>query len=304
MRVLITGGAGYIGTALVEKLLNLDFVEQIIVYDNLSRGNWNFFIGTNKLNAKKLKFVQGDILDSRLLKKAIDRVDTVYHLAANVTTPFSDQNPHLFEQVNHWGTAELVYAIENSDVKRFIYLSSVSVYGASDKTYHVNDIPVPKTFYGISKFRGEEHVARLLDKLEVYIIRCGNVYGYNKSMRFDAVINKFMFEANFKKRISVKGSGEQYRPFVHIEKASDSLMELSISKLKSGIYNLVEHNLAIGEVVEQLRSIYPELEMIFVDQHMKMRQLMVEGSKELSQFWKSDSSFSEELGEFKRAFTF
>ena len=304
MKVLITGGAGYIGTALTSSLLQEKSVEQIIIYDNLSRSNRNFFIGVDKLNADRLKFIQGDILDSRLLKKVVQEVDVVYHLAANVTTPFSDQNPHLFEQVNHWGTAELVYAIEGSNVQRLIYLSSVSVYGASNKVYQVGDIPVPKTFYGISKLRGEEHMGRLFDKMDAYIIRCGNVYGYNKSMRFDAVINKFMFEANFKKRINVKGSGEQYRPFIHINKTAHSLAELSSNSLKGGTYNLVEHNLAIGEVVKNLREVYPALEIIFVDQHMKMRQLKVEGSDELQETWNSKSSLYDELLEFKKAFTF
>jgi len=114
MHVLITGGAGYIGTALVEMLSQNKAVSQIDIYDNLSRANRNFFIGKNKLNSTKVNFIQGEILDSRKLKKALKGVDVVYHLAANVTTPFSDQNPHLFEQVNHWGTAELTYAIEES----------------------------------------------------------------------------------------------------------------------------------------------------------------------------------------------
>jgi UDP-glucose 4-epimerase len=118
MRILITGGAGYIGTELTYELSKRNEVSEIIIYDNLSRGNYNLFIGQTKLN--KVKFVQGDLLDTRKLKKNLKDVDVVIHLAAVVTTPFSDQNPHLFEQVNHWGTAELVYAIEESKVKKFI----------------------------------------------------------------------------------------------------------------------------------------------------------------------------------------
>jgi len=130
MNILITGGAGYIGTELTCELEKNPEVKQIIIYDNLSRGNINLFIGSHKLS-HKIKFVQGDILDTRLLKQTLKSVDVVYHLAAKVTTPFADQNPHIFEQVNHWGTAELVYAVEESEVKKFIYSSSASVYGAS-----------------------------------------------------------------------------------------------------------------------------------------------------------------------------
>lgn len=304
MRILVTGGAGYIGTSLIAQLQEQTEVEKIIVYDNLSRENRNFFIGRDRLNSKKIHFIQGDLLDSRLLKKVIQEVDVVYHLAAKVTTPFSDQNPHLFEQVNHWGTAELVYAIEDSNVRRLIYLSSVSVYGAADEQFKLTDSPLPKTFYGISKLRGEQHVERLKDKIETYIIRCGNVYGYNKSMRFDAVVNKMMFEANYLKRITINGTGEQFRPFIHIDKASLALTALVNEKLNSGVYNLIDRNMAIGEIVEALRNIYPNLEMIFVNQHMKMRQLKVERSETLNAYWQSNSSLEEELIAFKKAFTF
>ena len=96
MNILITGGAGYIGTELAYELEKNPEVKQIIIYDNLSRGNINLFIGSRKLS-RKIKFVQGDILDTRLLKQTLKGVDVVYHLAAKVTTPFADQNPHIFE---------------------------------------------------------------------------------------------------------------------------------------------------------------------------------------------------------------
>lgn len=161
MKVLITGGAGYIGTALVAQLLNVAEIEKITIYDNLSRKNYNLFFNQN-LNEVKLQFIKGELLDSRMLKKILKGVDVVIHLAAKVTTPFASENAHLFEQVNHWGTAELVYAAEECRVKKIIYLSSSSVYGASENFTGHFQIPNPVTIYGISKLRGEEHVARLL----------------------------------------------------------------------------------------------------------------------------------------------
>ncbi len=304
MRILITGGAGYIGSALIEKLILKKEISEIIVYDNLSRGNRNLFIGTKKVGVDKVKFVQGDILDSRKLRKSLSGVEVVYHLAANVTTPFSDQNPHLFEQVNHWGTAELVYAIEESEVKKRIYLSSVSAYGTSFEPLSIEANLNPRTFYGISKVRGEEHVQRLADKIDTSIIRCGNVYGYHKSMRFDAVINRFLFEANFYNRITINGSGEQHRPFIHIEKATNVLSELALLEFKEIKYNLVDHNMAVGEIVEYLRQLYPSLEMLFVNQQMKMRELKVDRSETLSAFFGKEISFSEELKNFRDQFAF
>ena len=305
MKILVTGGAGYIGTELIKSLSLIESVKEIIIYDNLSRGNRNLFIGDSFINSDKLNFVQGEILDSRKLNTVLKNVDVVYHLAANVTTPFSDQNPHLFEQVNHWGTAELVYAIEKSNVKKFIYLSSVSVYGTSSKPVGTDSNLNPKTFYGISKMRAEEHVQRISEKIETLIIRCGNVYGYSKSMRFDAVINRFMFESNFKKRITINGNGDQHRPFVHINKVVQVLAKLLNTQPKGVVFNLVDRNLAIGEIVEVLREIYPQLEMLFVNQQMKMRELKVQESIELnSMFSDTNQKLIDELIEFKGAFSF
>jgi UDP-glucose 4-epimerase len=305
VNILISGGAGYIGTSLIELLSTHKKVEQIIIYDNLSRGNRNLFIGRKKLEGK-IRFIQGDILDSRKFKKVVAEADTVIHLAANVTTPFADQHPHLFEQVNNWGTAEVVHAVEASKVDHFIYLSSVSVYGTSSNEVSETDPLNPRTFYGISKMRGEEHVGRLMDKLkQVHIIRCGNVYGYNRSMRFDAVINRFMFEANYSKRITINGTGEQSRPFIHIDKVCATIRHLLKRKLSSGTYNLVDQNLAVGQIVESLRKLYPELEMLFVNQHMKMRELKARPNPEINTAFRDmEQTFEEELRAFKSHFTF
>lgn len=100
----------------------------------------------------------------------------VCHLAARETTPFASLDAHLFEQVNNWGTVDVVYSAENSGVSKFIYLSSTSVYGATtphDSLIDENTPTNPKTFYGISKLRGEGHVDRLKAKMSTYILRCG-----------------------------------------------------------------------------------------------------------------------------------
>ena len=197
MVILITGGAGYIGTVLTKSLVKSEVVEKIIIYDNLSRANYNLFIGVKMPFGEKVEFIHGDILDIRKLKKVLKDVDVVCHLAARVTTPFANIDAHFFEQVNHWGTAELVSAIEESDIDKFLYLSSTSVYGATEELIGEGSEASPKTFYGISKLRGEEQCRRLLKKMNAYIIRAANVYGYSRSMRFDAVINRFVFDANF-----------------------------------------------------------------------------------------------------------
>ena len=275
MKVLITGGGGYIGTELTYRLAENKDITEIVVYDNLSRANYNLFIGQTKLN-DKVTFVHADLLDTMTLKKHLQGVDVLYHLAAIVTTPFADRNAHQYEQINHWGTAELVYAIEESEVKKFVYLSSASVYGSSAEEVGVGSVLNPKSFYGISKMRGEEHVNRLLDKdIDAYIIRCGNVYGYNKSMRFDSVINKFMFAANFKNMIPINGDGKQHRSFIHIDKTGHILAKLCGDVLEPGIYDLAEDTLSVNYIADTIKEIYPELEMIYINQNVKLRELKV-----------------------------
>lgn len=305
-RIFITGGAGYVGTSLVERLALSPSVEEIKVYDNLSRPNHNFFLGKSFENNDKVSFVNGDLLDSRKLKMQLAGMDTVFHLAARVTTPFANTDSHQFEQVNHWGTAELVYAVEESEVEQFIYTSSTSVYGASQEEVNEQTPPNPKTFYGMSKRRGEEHVERLQDKLNTIILRCGNVYGYNRSMRFDAVINRFMFDAHFNNRISIHGDGTQKRAFLHIDHLSEVLAQVVQQEVPSGTYNLLDKNRQVLDVVDVLKEIYPELEFIFINQHLHLRELTVSAETALSQYIAKPETgdLKKELEAFKQHFSF
>jgi UDP-glucose 4-epimerase len=306
MKILITGGAGYVGTELVKRLAADPQVKSIVVYDNIQKNNYSFFLGDHISGREKLSFIEGDILDTRKLKKALQDVQLVYHLAAKVTTPFANVDAHYFEQVNHWGTAELVYAIEESDVEQLVFLSSSSIYGASKQMIDEQSIPNPRTHYGISKMRGEEHVRRLQESKKAFILRCGNVYGYSRSLRFDAVINRFMFDANFNHRISIHGDGKQHRGFIHIDAISSVLSQLVTTEVPSGIYNLVDKNIQILDIVDVLKEIYPGLEYLFVNQHMSLRELKVSTDSAIYQYLqrREERTLLQELSEFKERFSF
>src|SRR5688572_30067879 len=307
MNVLVTGGAGYIGTELISLLVLNEAVDKVIVYDNLSRMNYNVFLGVKLQNHAKLTFIKAELLDSRSLRKALKDVEVVFHLAAKVTTPFATSDSHSFEQVNHWGTAELVYAIEETkSVKKFIYTSSSGIYGSSDVPVDENTAPNPRSFYAISKFRGEEHVRRLIGKIDTYILRCGNVYGYSKSMRFDSVINKFVFEANFNKIVTVQGDGKQSRSFIHIDLISKALNNAMSSTLPSGTYNLVERSIKVFDIVDELKQLIPELEFIFINQHLKMHEVNIKTNAEVNSALgiTNGRTLKEELQEFLSRFSF
>lgn len=299
MKVLITGGAGYIGTELVRKLNNDSNISEIIVYDNLWKNNYNLFLHS-AVKRDKVTFIKGELLDSRKLTQILEGVDIVYHLAARVAARLVNASHHLYEQINNWGTAELVYAVEKSNVKKFIYASSVAVYGDNAEEITEKTIPNPKTYYGASKYRGEEHVQRLMSKIDTYILRIGNVYGYGISMRFDTVLNKFMFDAEFKGRIKILGNGSQNRPFINIDKLTDVLGGLKLTGLKSGVYNVVEYNMNVNDLVEIIKNMMPETEMLFVNQHLKLRNIKVKpDSRIIDILGVSDEALNKQLQDFK-----
>ncbi len=306
MKILITGGAGYIGYSLVRNLVNSSLeIDQIIVYDSLTRNNFNFFTQED-FRKKPIQFIKGEILDSRRLQQALAGVDIVIHLAARVTTPYADADSHFFDQINHWGTANVVNAVEESDsVKHFVYLSSMSVYGSSDNEVDSEYEPHPESFYGISKYQGEQHVDRLKPIIKTHVFRAGNVYGYNPVMRIDAVFNRFMFEANFSGRININGDGSQKRAFIHVEKLASTLVQSIQKELPTGTYNLAEHNLSIQEIIAEIQTLYPNLETLFVSKNMRMRQIQaVNPAKIWNHLELKPKSISEELMEFKNAFAF
>lgn len=304
MNIFITGGAGYVGYALCKEILSEIPESKVTVYDNLSRKNFAFFT-SEKFDKSRLHFIAGDILDNFNLLDCLQGMDVVIHLAAKVSAPDSDQDSHYYDQINHWGSAILTDAVQKSSVKHFVYLSSSSVYGstqeAADESFETN----PATFYGVSKLRGEQQVKRLGDKIKTHIIRAGNVYGYNPALRIDTVINKFMFEANFKNQIHVTGDGNQVRSFIHIDKLVRLLRQIITEECPSGIYNAVEHKWAVNELVLHVKDQYPDLEYLSLNQNLKMKHVNIKTPCKIqTQFPFENISITKELNAFKNSFAF
>ena len=275
-------------------------VTEITVLDNLSQGNYNLFLHS-QIKPGKVKFVKGELLDSRTLDKLVKNVDVVYHLAAENTD--DEKLHHMHEQVNNWGTAELIYAVEESDVQQFIYVSSTAVYGYSDNEFDVYSVVEPASSLGNSKFRGEQHVERIMSKINTQIIRLGNVFGYGVSMKMKSILNNLLFDSHFVGQISIHGSGNQKRPFISLEKTTNILANLLGGKLDSGVYNLVENNKSIMELVEIIQKQNPDMEMIFTNQHLELPQQMVKTDERIMKLYDGEQlSFEEELNELKTHF--
>ncbi|MBO6557004.1 MAG: SDR family oxidoreductase [Pseudomonadales bacterium] len=303
MKIMITGGAGYIGNELVYRLSAEPGIKDILVYDNLCKGNYNLFTGLRKVPGNNVRFIQADILDTRTLKREMQGMDVVIHLAAKVETPYQDQNPHDFEQTNHWGTAEVVYAAEETDVKRLMYLSSQSVYGQGevDSTDHPR---VPSSYYAISKMRGEDHVIRLMEKIPVQLVRCANVYGYSKNLRVETPVNQLIFDAHFTNRVAIHGDPEHTQTHISVYRLVEVLARMVKREMESDVYNLSHRQMSSFDYVESLKELYPELETIFVDQHIPLHDLVVECDPRLKELLPGDTTMVEDLVKFRELFTF
>ncbi|MDP5071546.1 MAG: SDR family oxidoreductase [Congregibacter sp.] len=303
MKVMVTGGAGYIGNELVYRLSAEPSIKDILVYDNLCKGNYNLFTGLRKVPGNNVRFIQADILDSRSLRSCMEGMDVVIHLAAKVETPFADQNAHDFEQTNHWGTAEVVYTAEEVGIGRLIYLSSQSVYGQGKVTG--SDHPrVPNSYYSISKMRGEEHVMRLMEKIPVQLLRCANVYGYSKNLRFETMVNQFVFDAHFTNRVAVHGDPGHTLSHISVYRLVEVLARMIKREMDSDVYNLSHRDFSSMDLVDSLKELYPELETIFVDQHIPLYDLTMRCDERLQEMLPGGSTMAEDLVKFRELFTF
>lgn len=303
MKVMITGGAGYIGNELVYRLSAEPSIKDILVYDNLCKGNYNLFTGLRKVPGNNVRFIQADILDSRSLRSCMEGMDVVIHLAAKVEAPYADQNAHDFEQTNHWGTAEIVYTAEEVGVPRLIYLSSQGVYGQGEITD--TDHPrVPSSYYGLSKMRGEDHVMRLMEKASVQLVRCANVYGYSKNLRFETLVNQFVFDAHFTNRVAIHGDPGHTMSHISLYRLVEVLARMVKRDMDSSVYNLSHRQFATGELVEDLKETYPDLETIFVDQHIPLHDLTMTCDERLIGLLPGDGTMIEDLVKFRELFTF
>jgi len=260
--ILVTGGAGYIGSRLIRDLAaDPRFSDCTIrIYDNLQRQH---FCGLMDLPAEgRYEFIEGDILDRLNLGRAMRGAKAVVHLAALVKTPLSFDHPEWTEQVNHWGTASVVDCALDAGVSQLLYVSSASVYGPGGP-FREPDACRPVGPYAISKLRGEEEVVRS----RFTIVRLGTVFGNAPAMRFDGIANRLTYLAGVGRAMVIHGSGEQIRPLIHVRDASAVIrLCLTDSRAESEIINAVMINPSINQIARALQSIAPDASMRYTDQ--------------------------------------
>jgi nucleoside-diphosphate-sugar epimerase len=209
--VLITGGAGYIGSRLTRRLLAAGL--RVRVLDLMVFGN-----GLEGITDDRLDIVRGDIRDARAVRQALAGMDSVVHLAAVANDPGFDLDPDMARTVNYTCLDPLVGLAKKSGVRRFVYASSASVYGRSEAARVDEDHPLqPITDYGRYKALGEEVLFAYGDAgFETVAVRAATVCGYSPRQRFDLSVNRFTAQALVNREIALWG-GDQHRPNIHIE---------------------------------------------------------------------------------------
>ena len=254
MKLLITGGAGYVGSALVPKLLEIG--HEITVLDLM-------IYGDNVLeDHPRLKKIKGDIRQIDLLEKIIPTHDIVLHLACISNDPSFELNPTLGKSINFDAFEPLVKLSRESNVSRFIYASSSSVYGIkSEKNVTEDMVLEPLTDY--SKFKAQCEVILNKYKSENFItttIRPSTVCGYAKRQRLDLVVNILTNHAYHKREIKVFG-GSQLRPNIHINDMIDcylNVIDANKDKINGQIFNVGFKNQSVDELAEDVKEIIGE----------------------------------------------
>lgn len=256
MRCLITGGAGFIGSHLVDEALRRGL--ETVVLDDFSSGSMR------NLNhcADRIDIVKGKIQDKATVERAISGVHIVFHHAALVSVPQSVKNPELSAHVNDLGTLNVFTASAKYGVKRVIYASSSAIYGDHHSPPHCEDmIPSPDSPYAAHKLLGE-HYAQIFGKLyglEVVSLRYFNVYGprQDPSSPYSGVLSIFIKNLLENKLSTIFGDGRQTRDFIFVE---DIVRANFLSSEASGVAGK-SFNIGTGRAVS-IREILDHLTRI------------------------------------------
>ena len=234
MRYLVTGGAGFIGSNIVDELVRRG--HEVVVLDDLSSGNEGNLSGVRG----RVEFRKGSITDMETLKSACQGADFVVHLAARTSVPKSVKDPLETNFVNIDGTLNVLIAARDAKVKRFVFAASSAAYGETPTLPKIETMqPEPISPYGVSKYVGELY-AQVFGRvygLENACIRYFNVFGprQDPSSQYSGVLSRFMLAVIQGERPVIFGDGEQTRDFTYVANVVDQTLRACEAKNASGM---------------------------------------------------------------------
>ena len=220
MRFLITGGAGFLGSALANRLVRDS--HDVHVLDDLSNGEQRYL-------SSAVTFTQGDVDNIPLLWSLLRDVDCVYHLAARVSVAQSMLHPRDYNRANVGGTVSLMEAMRDTGVRRVVFTSSGAVYGRqSHQPVRESDLPRPDSPYAVSKWAAEQYIHTIgtLWQIETVALRIFNAYGPRQSLPHShaPVVPRFLQQALTGGSVVIFGDGQQSRDFIYVGDVVDALV--------------------------------------------------------------------------------
>lgn len=249
--ILLTGGAGYIGSVLTQKLLDNGY--KVRIFDR-------FFWGKDHLpRHRNLELVTGDIrsFDS----KNLFAVNTIIHLAALSNDPTAEFNPKANLEINYLATKKLAALAKRAKIRRFIYASSCSVYYQSvgnNRIYDEKSQVSPKAPYSNSKWMSEKALLSMASRdFAPVILRAGTVYGFSPRMRYDLVTNTMTKDALSVRSIIVKAQGRQWRPIVDIEDLCEvylKCLEAPQEIVGGQLFNVLYENYQVRDIARLVQK--------------------------------------------------
>ena len=284
MKVLIVGGAGYVGGVVTDLLVRNKF--DVTVYDSLLYEDQYM---------KDCSFILGDVRDQIKLKSLLDKFDSVVWIAALVGDGACNIDPILTDEINF----KSVQFLSQNYNGRIVFFSTCSVYGAQNELLNENSPVNPLSLYASTKLKAEN----ALKNKNAIIFRLGTLFGLSDKfarLRMDLVVNTLTAKAFIENKINVFG-GEQYRPLLHVKDAAKAIHE-SISSKEVGIFNLSLDNFKIIDIANAIKDHFPSLEILIEDiPFQDTRNYRVDNSKSLNLLnFKADISLLDGIKEIKK----
>jgi len=251
MKILITGGAGFIGKHLVKKLLKEK--KQVTIFDNFSNSKKEFILDLIEDGAK---IIEGDITNIQEISDASKDHDVIIHLAAMISVEESVRNPSKTFQINIDGTKNVLEACRKNNIRKITIASSAAVYGEGKPNFKLSEKSKlnPISPYGESKVKMEQEIMKFVSKYKIdcIILRFFNIFGIGQSSEYAGVVTKFIDCIKKDKPLTIFGDGMQTRDFVSIHDVVNAINNAIISK-NNGIYNIASgKTVTIKELAEKM----------------------------------------------------
>ena len=277
--VAVIGGAGYIGSVLVRKLLDLGY--GVTVLDGLLYGDASV---KDLYGRDGFDFIEGDMRDVEDVVRSLQYADAVVHLGALVGDPACDLDERLTLEINLAATRMIAEAAKGYGIQRFVFASTCSVYGAGDQVLDEHSALNPLSLYARTKIASEDLLLSLNDDpFAPIILRFGTIYGCSPRPRFDLVVNLLAAKATCEGSVAIFG-GEQWRPFVHVDDAAEAILcclKAPLDSVKGETFNVGcdEENYRIAQLGDIVEELFPDVDVVHTNEDVDLRDYHVSFAK-------------------------